>query len=256
MSNSCADDFGGYGATAIDSLSTAIIFGKEDVVLQILEYIATLDWKVVKDGSRIQLFEVTIRHFAAMISAWDLLNGPFSSMAQDATLRQQLYDRMVELGDALSCAFDTPSGVPRDWIDPAACESDRGTTNTIASAGTLILEFGRLSDITNDRKYVQLAQRAENFLLKPKPASGEPFPALLGSFIYVQDGSIADTSGSWGAFADCKAASALLSFASSKVSSADYVTQLSTNTFLKLTSTTASSTASISTAGSSPPTPR
>lgn len=204
VSNTCEDDFGGYGATAIDSLPTAIIFGKEDVAVQILEFIATLDWAVVKGGSRIQVFEVTIRHFAGMISAWDLLNGPFSSMAQNTTLRQALYEQMVSLGDSLSCAFDTPSGVPRGWVDPAMCQSDMGTSNNVAGAGTLILEFGRLSEITNDRKYARLAERAEEYLLKPSPSTSEPFPGLLGSMISVGDGSLLGSSGSWGAFADCK----------------------------------------------------
>lgn len=204
MSNTCEDDFGGYGATAIDSLPTAIIFGNEDAVLQILQFIATLDFNVVKGGTRIQVFEVTIRHLAGMISAWDLLSDPFSHMAKIPYLRQALYDQMVTLGDALSCAFNTPSGVPRDWVDPALCQTDQGTTNTVAGVGTLILEFARLSDITGDKKYVNMAQRAENYLLRPQPASGEPYPGLIGSLVSVSSGDVVDSKGSWGAFADCE----------------------------------------------------
>jgi mannosyl-oligosaccharide alpha-1,2-mannosidase len=165
VTNSCEDDFGGYGATAIDSLPTAIIFGNENTTVQILEFIAALDLKVVKGGTRIQVFEVTIRHFAAMISAWDLLIGPFSHMAKNLDLRNALYAQMITLGDILSCAFDSPSGIPREWVDPALCQSDKGTQNTIAGVGTVILEFARLSDITGDRKYADLAEKAENHLL-------------------------------------------------------------------------------------------
>lgn len=111
---------------------------------------------------------------------------------------------MITLGDVLSCAFDSPSGVPHDWVDPALCQSDKGTQNTIAGAGTMILEFARLSDITGDQKYVELAQKAENYLLEPQPASGEPYPGLLGSFISVENGQIIGSQGSWGALADCK----------------------------------------------------
>ncbi|KAG9688160.1 alpha-1,2-mannosidase, partial [Aureobasidium melanogenum] len=118
VTNTCEDDFGGYGATAIDSLPTAIMFENKNVTSQILDFIAALDFKVVKGGSRIQVFEVTIRHFAAMISAWDLLNGPFSHMTNDPDLIQALYAQMITLGDVLSCAFDSPSGVPREWVDP------------------------------------------------------------------------------------------------------------------------------------------
>ncbi|KAG9761562.1 alpha-1,2-mannosidase, partial [Aureobasidium melanogenum] len=202
VTDTCEDDFGGWGATAIDSLSTAIMFEKKNVTRQILGFIAALDFKVVRGGSRIQVFEVTIRHFAAMISAWDLLNGPFSHMVDDPDLIRALYAQMVALGDVLSCAFDSPSGVPHDWVDPALCQSDKGTQNTIAGAGTMILEFARLSDITGNRKYANLAERAEDYLLKPQPASGEPYPGLLGSFINVGNGEIIGSQGSWGALAD------------------------------------------------------
>lgn len=204
VSNTCEDDFGGYGATAIDSLPTAIIFGNEAAAFQILEFIATLYFKVVKGGTRIQVFEVTIRHFAAMVSAWDLLNGPFSHMVTNSDLRHALYAQMTILGDILSCAFDTPSGVPRDWVDPVSCQTDQATQNSIAGAGTMILEFARLSDITGNQTYVNLAQTAEEYLLKPQPASGEPYPGLLGSFISVESGEILGSKGSWGAFADCE----------------------------------------------------
>lgn len=82
--------------------------------------------------------------------------------------------------------------------------SDDGTTNTIAGVGTLILEFGRLSDITNDMKYARLARKAEEYILKPEPSSEEPYPGLLGSFVDVSNGKMADSSGSWGAYSDCE----------------------------------------------------
>lgn len=204
MSNTCADDFGGYGATAIDSLSTAIIFGNEDAVLQILKHVATVDFAVVKGGTEIQVFEVIIRHLAAMISAVDLLNGPASGMVKARELLGPLRKQMVTLGDALACAFDTPTGVPHDWVDPAACKAGQGTVSTVAGVGTVILEFGRLSNLTGDGKYVAMAHKAEQYPLAPTPTSGEPFPGLLGSYVSISDGAIFGSKGSWGAFADCK----------------------------------------------------
>ena len=203
VSNTCEDDFGGYGATAIDSLSTAIMLGKEDVVVQILEFIATIDWKKAQDDDLMQVFEINIRHLAGMISAWDLIHGPFPSMVQNSTLREALYNQMITLADLLCCAFDAPSGVPRGWIYPATCTTDLRARNAVAGVGTLVLEFGRLSDITKNKTYVTLAQKGEEYLLRPKPSSGEPYPGLLGSFVSVADGHIMDSGGSWGAFADC-----------------------------------------------------
>lgn len=72
------------------------MLGKEDIVVQILEFIAVVDWtKIASSGYPMQVFEITIRHFAGMISVWDLLHGPFSSMAQNPDLRKALYSQMV-----------------------------------------------------------------------------------------------------------------------------------------------------------------
>ena len=202
VSNTCDDDFGGWGATAIDALSTAIIMEKADTVTEILRFIETIDFYNVKGGKNIQVFEVTIRHFGGMLSAWDLLDGPFRGLITNHNLKQSLYNQILELGHALTCAFDTPSGIPRNWVDPAACASDDGKSNTVAGAGSLILEFARLSHITGDVIYQHLAEISEDFLISPWPASGEPFPGLLGSFISVDNGFFLDSKGSWGALAD------------------------------------------------------
>ncbi|QIW97079.1 hypothetical protein AMS68_002597 [Peltaster fructicola] len=202
VSNTCEDDFGGMGVTAIDALSTAIILEKDDVVVQILDFIASLDFSTIKVGTKYQVFEVAIRHFAGMISAWDLLHGPFDHLAKDKKLRKSLYNAMVTLGDVMSCAFRTPSGIPRDWVDPTTCELEQEGRNSIAAAGTMILEMARLSDITGNKTYAELAERAEAHLLDPHPADKGPGPGLLGSFVSIDTGFLSDSSGSWGAMAD------------------------------------------------------
>lgn len=94
--------------------------------------------------------------------------------------------------------------MPRGFINPATCEGNPDSRTSVAAVGTIILEFARLSDITNDNKYVKLARKAEKYLLSPKPSPGEPYPELLGSFVSMKSGEIMDSSGSWGAMADCK----------------------------------------------------
>lgn len=204
VSNTCDDDFGGWGASAIDSLSTAILMEKQDVVQEILAFIETLRFRNVDGGQKINLFEVTIRHLGGMLSAWDLLNGPYKAIVKDRRLIQALYRQILVLGEVLSCAFDTPSGIPRNWVDPAACATDDDTSNTLAGAGTLVLEFSRLSGITGNEKYARLARTAEEYLIHPQPWYGEPFPGLLGSFVNVSDGKFVDNKGSWGSLSDCR----------------------------------------------------
>lgn len=175
---------------------------REDIVTQILEFIESLDFIVVRQGSSIQVFEVLIRHLAAMISAWDLLSGPYSYMPRTKRFHAPLYTQMIRLGDVLACAFDTPSGVPHDWVNPTTCDAEAGTIASVASASTVILEFGRLSDLTGNDTYVTKARRAEQHLLNQ--SSREAFPGLLGSFMRIEDGALVDSKGSWGAFGDCK----------------------------------------------------
>ena len=202
VSNTCDDDFGGWGASAIDALSTAIMMERESVVLDILRFISNLDFSRVEGGTSIQVFEIVIRHFGGMISAWDLLNGPFAHIAVDQQLRKRLYEQMIRLGDILTCAFNTPSGIPRNWLDPAKCTTDDGTSNTLAGAGSVILEFARLSEITRNPKYAEMAQKAESHLLNPLPRINEPYPGLLGSYIQVSDGQFTSAKGGWGSLSD------------------------------------------------------
>lgn len=120
----------------------------------------------------------------------------------DKHLQQSLYSQMVRLGDILSCAFNTPSGIPRNWLNPATCSTDEGSSNTLAGVGTTILECARLSEITGNEKYVTLARRAESDLLDPSPADIQPFPGLLGSFVSVSDGQFLSSKGGWGSLSD------------------------------------------------------
>lgn len=202
VSNTCGDDFGGWGASAIDALSTAILMEKVDIAIEILQFIAGLDFTQVTGGTSIQVFEVVIRHFGGMISAYDLLKGPFAGLAINDRLQVQLYEQMVRLGDILTCAFNTPSGIPRNWLNPDTCATDDGTSNTLAGAGSLILEFARLSAITGNGTYAALAQKAEAHLLSPLPVEKQPFPGLLGDFIQISDGQFTSSKGGWGSLSD------------------------------------------------------
>lgn len=209
VSNTCSNEFGGWGATAIDALSTAILLQKQDVVRQILSFVATLDFTVVQGGRRIQVFEVIIRHLAGLISANDLLNGPYEHLVPEKEPRRALFDQMVRLGDILTCAFDATSDIPRNSLEPKACGTDDGETNTVAAVGSTILEFARLSAVTGNATYVRLARRAEAYLLEPKPAAREIWPGILGSVVAVADGSLLDVQGSWGSLADCESCESL-----------------------------------------------
>jgi mannosyl-oligosaccharide alpha-1,2-mannosidase len=66
----------------------------------------------------------------------------------------------------------------------------------------LVLEWTRLSDLTDDVEYGRLAQKAESYLLHPQPPLGEPFPGLLGSDVNLTTGLFVNGNGGWGGGTD------------------------------------------------------
>jgi mannosyl-oligosaccharide alpha-1,2-mannosidase len=109
-------------------------------------------------------------------------------------------NQALQLADLLSVAFNTTTGIPVNDLlfqAPKPVQTSE-TTNGIATIGTLVLEWTRLSDKTGITKYAEYAQKAQAYLLKPQPASGEPFPGLLGTNVLISDGTFTDSQGGWG----------------------------------------------------------
>ncbi|KAJ5936581.1 CAZyme family GH47 [Penicillium verhagenii] len=195
VSNGYGDSRNGWGASAVDALSTAIVMGNQDAVTTILEHIAGIDYS--KTSDQVSLFETTIRYLAGMLSGYDLLTGPAANMATDPSHVDALLTQSKNLADILKFAFDTPSGVPYNGINITSQGNDGATTNGLAVTGTLVLEWTRLSDLTGDDEYAKLSQKAESYLLNPQPASTEPFPGLVGSHISIANGQFTDGSVTW-----------------------------------------------------------
>lgn len=52
-----------------------------DVVKKQLEWVKDVDWR--KTGEMVNLFETTIRYLGGMISAYELLKGPYKHLIED-----------------------------------------------------------------------------------------------------------------------------------------------------------------------------
>jgi mannosyl-oligosaccharide alpha-1,2-mannosidase len=168
--------------------------GESVIVDQIIAHIATINWS--STPSTVSLFETTIRYLGGMLSGYDLLTGPLSTLASNATNVAALLTQATNLANNLSYAFDTPTGIPYNNLDFANHSTDGGN-NGLATVGTLILEWTRLADLTGNTTYASLVSRAESYLLKPSPASSEPFPGLLGMDISPVTGEFQDAVGGW-----------------------------------------------------------
>jgi hypothetical protein len=202
LNNSFSDPRDGWGSTAVDALSTAIIMGLADPVATMLKHISTIDYS--RATTDVSVFETNIRYLGGMLSAYDLLKGPFNSLPHDAGQREMLLTQSKSLADTLAVAFNTPTGIPDNTLRFQGNQAvlNGSTRANLAEMGSLVLEWSRLSALLNDPKYAQLATRAQSYLLTPTPSQGEPFPGLVGSYININDGTFADQTGGWGGGSD------------------------------------------------------
>jgi mannosyl-oligosaccharide alpha-1,2-mannosidase len=168
--------------------------GEKEIVNQIISYIPTINWS--QTPSEVSLFETTIRYLGGMLSGYDFLNGPLADLADSKANVDALLTQSIYLANNLSYAFETPTGIPWNGLYFNNRSNDDGN-NGLATVGTLILEWVRLADLSGNTTYATIVEKAESYLLKPSPASSEPFPGLLGMDISPKTGEFQDAFGGW-----------------------------------------------------------
>ncbi|KAG6017485.1 hypothetical protein E4U54_007068, partial [Claviceps lovelessii] len=196
------DDRNAWGASAVDALSTAIIMEDDKAVDQILKYVPTIDFTTTKNVSDpISLFETNIRYLGGLLSGYDLLKGPFKQLVKGSNSKNvdALLQQAKTLADGLSVAFDSPTGIPYGTVffNPTHRANVTETTNGPAGFGTLVLEWTRLTDLTGNKTYAELAQKAQTYLMDTKGLP-ELYPGLVGIEFNITTGKVTDNRGSWG----------------------------------------------------------
>ncbi|EFY92141.1 glycosyl hydrolase family 47 protein [Metarhizium acridum CQMa 102] len=150
VSGGSREQFSGWAATLVDSLDTLWIMGLRDEFDEAVEAACQIDFGV-STSPRVNTFETNIRYLGGLMAAYDLSG------------REALLQKAVELGDLIYAAFNTPNGMPVDFIDFAAAKAGEALQPeprvVSASPGTLSLEMTRLSQITGDAKYYGAASR-------------------------------------------------------------------------------------------------
>ncbi|KAF2200068.1 mannosyl-oligosaccharide alpha-1,2-mannosidase-like protein [Delitschia confertaspora ATCC 74209] len=194
VTNTFSDSRNAWGASAVDALSTALIMGQRDIVNQIISYVPTINFTTT--ATEVSLFETTIRYLGGLVSGYDFLSGPLAHLADDKKNVDALLTQAQNLANTLSYAFDTPTGIPHNTLFLSTRSTDTDP-NGLATTGTLVMEWTRLADLTGNKTYADLVQKAESYLLTPKPASNEPFPGLVGTNISPETGLFLDASGGW-----------------------------------------------------------
>ena len=167
----------------------------QEIVDEIVDHIQTIDF--TKTATEVSLFETTIRYLGGMLSGYDLISSNDTTITADPDKLANVLTQSKNLAEALKFAFDTPTGIPYNGLNFTTKMPNGSPQNGLATVGTLVMEWQRLSDLTGNAEYGQLAAKGESYLLDPKPAFAEPFPGLVGSNINITNGEFLDANGGW-----------------------------------------------------------
>jgi len=158
--------------TPVDAYDTMLLMGLTDEAARAKALI--LDSLNFDRDFPVQVFEITIRLLGGLLSAYQADGDPrFLSLAKD-------------LGTRLLPAFGSPTGMPYRFVN-LRTGAVSGPVSNPAEIGTLMLEFGALSKLTDDPRYYAAAKRAVVALFARRSLIG-----LVGSTIDVRTGAWVD----------------------------------------------------------------
>ncbi|GAB2266099.1 Alpha-mannosidase I mns4 [Dionaea muscipula] len=152
------DSLGGYALTLIDSLDTLALLGDAEQFSSSVEWIGkNLQFDINKTVS---VFETTIRVLGGLLSA-HLVASDYATGMRVSSYENQLLHLAEDLGRRMLPAFETPTGIPFGSVNLllGVDENESKITST-AGGGTLTLEFGILSRLTNDPVFEQVTKNA------------------------------------------------------------------------------------------------
>jgi mannosyl-oligosaccharide alpha-1,2-mannosidase len=163
-----------FGLSIIEALDTLYVMGLDDQLQRAVTWIlAKLDFDV--DGD-VQMFEAVIRMVAGLIAGYY------------ATGERRLLDRARDLADRLlPCFTKSPTGAPYRYAN-LRTGAVREPKMNLAEIGSNILEFGDLSRLTGDPKYLAASKRAYTAVIAKRTSLN-----LLGTYFDVETGDFVDT---------------------------------------------------------------
>ena len=155
--------------TPVDALDTMLVMGMSDEAAKTKDYIIT-NLRFDKD-IEVKNFEITIRILGGLLSAHQMTGD------------KRLLDMATDLGNRLLPVFDSPTGMPYMFVNLKTGKTSGAESNP-AEIGTLILEFGTLSKLTNKPVYYDKAKKALVELYQRRGKTG-----LVGESINVETGA-------------------------------------------------------------------
>ncbi|KAL4079415.1 glycoside hydrolase family 47 protein [Scleroderma citrinum] len=186
-SRSYVDDHNGWGATIVDSMSTMWIMGLYTWFDEAVNHTATVNFNQSQTNDVTGLFETTIRYVGGLLSAYEL----------SGKKRQILVDKAEEVTQQMAYAWIGNNAIPYGKVN-FATRRPRIEDTSIAGAGTLTLEWSRLSLYTGNDTYRQLAEKAMQHLIH-MPSD---LPGMLPQMLNPSTGDATNNYVTWGANAD------------------------------------------------------
>ncbi|KIK94004.1 glycoside hydrolase family 47 protein [Paxillus rubicundulus Ve08.2h10] len=186
VSESYTDGRNGWGASIADAMSTMWIMGLHDWFNQAVNHTATVDFGKSQTNDTVSLFETTIRYVGGFLSAYELSGYQYDVLVNKAEQAAQ----------KMAYAWVGNNAVPFGYINFTGHEPTIAISN-IAEAGTLTLEWNRLSLYTKNDTYRQLAEKSVQHMINMP----SPLPSMPGQGI---DPATGNTVGSytWGGGSD------------------------------------------------------
>ncbi|KAJ8764569.1 hypothetical protein K2173_006441 [Erythroxylum novogranatense] len=152
------DTLGGYALTLIDSLDTLALLGDKERFTYSVEWIGkNLHFDINKTVS---IFETSIRVLGGLLSA-HLIASDYATGMKIPSYDNELLHLAEDLGRRMLPAFDTPTGIPFGSVNLLhGVDEDESKITSTAGGGTLTLEFGVLSRLTNNPIFEQVTKNA------------------------------------------------------------------------------------------------
>ena len=168
--------------TPVDAFDTFVLLGMKEEANEAKQLVLSqLSFNV---NDEVQVFEITIRLLGALQSAYEL-DGD-----------KKYLTLAIDLADRLLPAFNTPTGMPYRYVH-LQTGALKDPVNNPAEIGTLMMEFGKLSKLTGNMKYYDVAKKAIMEVYRRRSKIG-----LVGLQINVLTGNWTNRESSIGAMID------------------------------------------------------
>jgi mannosyl-oligosaccharide alpha-1,2-mannosidase len=160
--------------TTIESLDTLYLMEADEEVADGVRFV--VDELSFDIDARFQVFETIIRVVGGLLSGFH------------ATHDAGVLAKARDLADRLLPAFaKSPTGMPYRFVNLHSGDVS-GNVNVLAEIGTCVTEFGDLSRLTGDPKYVAAAKAAQKAVFDRRSALD-----LVGTSINIETGDWVDT---------------------------------------------------------------